>query len=459
MKNTQPRICVIGAGAAGLAAAKELKQAGIAFACYDLRERIGGIWAYTEQPGVTSAWRMLNMNSPRGTYEFSDFPMPHDYPDYPRHTDVYRYLEQAVDHFGLRSHIRLGCGVTHVMPTPDGAWDVTLTDGQTQRYDAVVVANGHHNQPSIPALPGVFAGGTIHSRDYRYREPYAGKRVVVVGFGNSGSQIAVDVSFAATQTFLAIRRGGWLLPHYVLGRPIHNVLSATLSYWINRLVPWPLCGWVLTAFYRALLGYPERFGLPKPDHHFTSALVTISENLLNRIGDGRVRIKPTIVELDGDSVVFADGSRETIDEIIYCTGYQTVVPFLDETVFAAPDNQVRLYKRIFLPNHPGLCFIGAFQANAWGLLPLFELQSKLVARYLAGSYVLPSQAEMERSIAEDAAYTAWRFVNSPRNHYMLIGPIYAQMCRSEIKRGARRAVQRTAQGYNPHQACIPTRGE
>jgi dimethylaniline monooxygenase (N-oxide forming) len=439
-----PSVCVIGAGAAGLAAAKELKAAGIAFECYDLRERPGGIWAYTEQPGITSAWRTLNINSPRGTYEFSDFPMPADYPDYPQHSQVYDYFERAIDHFGLRPHLRLGCGVARVAPSANQMWDVTLSDGQTRRYAAVVVANGHHNEPNIPALPGTFAGGTLHARDYRYREPYARKRVVVVGFGNSGSQIAVDVSFAAEQTFLAIRRGGWLLPHYIWGWPIHKVMTAELSYLLNRVAPWPLSGWLLTATYRLLLGYPERFGLPRPDHHFTSALVTISENLLNRIGDGRVRIKPHIVRLDGNSVVFADGSRETVDEIIYCTGYQTVFPFLDEAIFAAPENRVRLYKQIFLPGWPSLVFVGAFQANAWGLLPLFEAQGRLVAAYLSGQYALPEQAAMERSNAQDAASVARRFVRSPRNHYMLIGPIYAQACRAELARGRRRVMQGAA---------------
>jgi dimethylaniline monooxygenase (N-oxide forming) len=154
---TYQRVCVIGAGAAGLAAAKELQATGLSFDCYDLRERPGGIWAYIEEPGLTSAWRTLNMNSPRGTYEFSAFPMPADYPDYPRHSDVYAYFEQAIDHFGLRPHLRLGCGVSHVTPAADGTWDVTLSNGQTHRYDAVVVANGHHNELNIPAFPGEFA--------------------------------------------------------------------------------------------------------------------------------------------------------------------------------------------------------------------------------------------------------------------------------------------------------------
>jgi cation diffusion facilitator CzcD-associated flavoprotein CzcO len=437
-RTTQPRICVIGAGAAGIAAAKELKLAGLTFDWFEQRERVGGLWVYSDEAGVTSAWRTLNMNSPRGTYVFREFPMPVDYPDYPRHEQVQAYLERAVDWYGLRPHLRLGCAVARVEPA-QGGWAVTLGDGVAQQYDAVVVANGHHNDPIWPSFPGSFDGEVIHSQDYRYRERYAGKRVAVVGFGNSGAQIAVDVSFAAAETLLSIRRGGWLLPHYLFGLPIHKVLSAELNRWLNRLVPWPLTGWMLTATYRALLGFPERFGLPRPDHHFTATQITISENLLDRIGDGRVRVMPNIASLDGGRVVFIDGRSEPVDAIIYCTGYRTTFPFLDPAIFAAPENRVQLYQHIFHPERPGLCFVGVFQAVAWGFLPLYEAQGRLVAAHLAGRYALPELAAMERTIARTTALNARRFLNSPRSNYMLNGPLYLDACRAELAQGRRRA--------------------
>jgi len=446
--STRAEICVIGAGAAGIAAAKELKLAGLAFDWYEQRDRVGGLWAYTDAPGVTSAWRTLNMNSPRGTYAFREFPMPADYPDYPRHEQVYAYLERAVDWYGIRPHLRLGCAVAQVEPSY-GGWAVTLGDGATRQYDAVIVANGHHNEPIWPSFPGAFDGEVIHSQDYRYRERYAGKRVAVVGFGNSGAQIAVDVSFAAAETLLSIRRGGWLLPHYLFGLPLHKVLSAELNYWLNRLVPWPLTGWALTATYRALLGFPERFGLPRPDHHFTATQITISENLLNRIGDGRVRVKPNVARLDGDHVVFTDGSSEPVDAIVYCTGYRTIFPFLDPAIFAAAENRVRLYQQIFHPQQPGLCFVGLFQAVAWGFLPLYEAQGRLVAAYLADRYALPEPAAMEQAIAQAMERNARRFLNSPRSNYMLNGPLYLADCRVELARGRRRSADSTYR-QTPH---------
>ena len=173
--------------------------------------------------------------------------------------------------------------------------------------------------------------------------------------------------------------------------------------------------------------------------------MTISENLLNRIGDGRVRVKPDIARIDGLRVVFTDGSSEAVDAIICCTSYSATFPFLDPALFATPDNQVRLYQQIFHPQQPGLCFVGLFQAIAWGFLPLYEGQGQLIAAYLAGRYALPGREAMGRAIERAAASTARRFVHSPRNHYMLNGPIALSAWRAELTRGRRRATRSSTQ--------------
>jgi flavin-binding monooxygenase-like protein len=432
-------VCVIGAGVSGLAISKQLRQRAIPFHTYDRRERVGGIWAYDERPGTTSVWHTLNMNTPRGRYQFKDFPMPRSYADFPRHSEVQEYLSNYVDRFAFRDALRLQTGVSRVSPAPGSGWEVELDSGEALRYDAVVIANGHHNAPLRPEFPGCFSGRTLHSQDYRHREAFGDRRVLVVGFGNSGSQIAVDVSGAAQQTFLSIRRGGYLLPHYLRGKTIDFWFNDLLYKAVVRVLPWPLAGAIFTAAYRLLLGKPERFGLPKPDHHFGAALPTFSENLINRIGDGRLRIKPSVQRLDGNEVVFADDSRETIDDIIECTGYRITFPFLDRSIFEATDNRVRLFLRTFHPQRQSLAFIGAFQAIAWGFLPLFEAQSELAASYLAGEYALPSAQEMEHRLERDLARSARRFVSSTRNHYQLDGARFLRECATELERGRRRA--------------------
>jgi dimethylaniline monooxygenase (N-oxide forming) len=431
----QAAVCVIGAGVAGIGAMKGLREAGIDFECFDERDRVGGIWAYQDEPGRTCVWAMLNMNSPRGTYEFSDFAMPQDFPDFPRREQCWTYLERAVDRFGLRSAIRLKKRVERIEKR-DGIWHVSLDDGASRAYRAVVVANGHHNTPRMPQIPGAFAGSTIHSRDYRRRESYSGRRVLVVGYGNSGAQIAVDVSHVAAETLLAMRSGTWILPHYVHGIRIDRIFDGSRVGYLPPRVD----SWLSTLLYRLTIGRPDRHGLPKPTRSLAEIFPTISESLVNRIGDGRIRITPAPASFGGNDVTFSDGTSAQIDDVIYATGYEITFPFLDASVFSAPENRVRLYLRTFLPDDPSLSFIGAYQANGqWGFLPLMEMQGKLVAAHLAGRYALPSRGEMQAAIEQEEREIARRFVDTPRHHYQMIGAVFMRQLAAELKRGARRA--------------------
>lgn len=429
------RVCVIGAGVAGIAAMKELALAGVAFDCFDERDRLGGIWAYQEEPGRTCAWAGLNMNSPRGTYDFADFPMPRDYPDFPRREQVREYLEQAADHYGIRSSIRLNTKVEKVEPDGD-LWRVTLADGESPTYRAVVIANGHHNVPRFPEVEGAFSGRAIHSGDYRRREPFAGRRVLVVGYGNSGAQIAVDISLAAEETLLAMRSGTWILPHYIRGIRVDRLLdprsAGMLPHWAENAA--------FALLFRLLLGRPDRHGLPRPARGPAYIFPTIAENLVNRIGDGRIRVTREPVRFDDRTVTFADGTSAEVDDVVYATGYHLAFPFLAPGVLSTDDNRVRLYMRTFPPDHPTLSVIGAYQAQAqWGFLPLMEQQAKLVAAQLAGTYVLPSREAMNAEIDRDRRETARRFVDTPRHHYQMIGPLFLRRWRRELRRGRRRA--------------------
>lgn len=433
------KVCIIGAGPSGLASALALKAEGIDFDIFDPRDQVGGIWVLDPAPGRTCAWETMNLNSPRGYYEFAGFPMPADYPDFPRRDQVATYLEAVADKAGLRPHFKLSEAVTDV--TNEGAlWRVRTETGRDALYRAVIVANGHHNVPFIPEHPGDFTGSAMHSQDYRYRETFRDKKVLVVGIGNSGSQIAVDVSLAAQQTFLSVRRGVWVIPHYIRGFRMDRLMTPFLNYLVNAYLPGKMAGPLLSLYYRILLGRPDRFGLPRPDHHFTSALPTVSESLFNRLGDGRIAIRPDIAHFAGKKVVFVDGSEETVDAILWCTGYRNQFPFLGDDLFAADENRAPLYFRAFHPDRDGLYFVGLLQAVGLGFLPLFEAQARLVAAHLSGRYRLPARDAMKRSIAKEATLVTRRFVNSPRNQYMLNGEVFKQACARELRMGARRKV-------------------
>ena len=155
--NELPSVCVIGAGSSGIAAAKALHERGIPFDCFEKSDRVGGNWVFGNKNGMSSAYRSLHINTSRERMEYSDYPMPSDYPDFPHHSQIASYFDAYVDHFGFRDRIMFETGVEHASREQDGVWTVALEGGETRRYDALLVANGHHWNPRWPepAFPGL----------------------------------------------------------------------------------------------------------------------------------------------------------------------------------------------------------------------------------------------------------------------------------------------------------------
>jgi cation diffusion facilitator CzcD-associated flavoprotein CzcO len=433
--------CIVGAGVGGLAIAKQLQESGIDFQCYDARGKVGGIWAFTEDSSFTAAWARLNQNTPRGRYEFSDYPMPESYPDYPTREQVQNYLEDYAKHFNFLHKIQFDTLVLSADRQPDGGWMVETSDNQKRHFDYFIVANGHHNKPNYPnyAKENKFNGISLHSSQYRYRELFHGKKVMVVGIGNSGSQIAVDVSHAAEQTFISTRRGVYILPHYICGLRFDRLFGFVEWWWVHKILPWPVLHWISTVTYKIFLAKNEKFGLPKPDHKMFEALPTLSENFFNRIGDGRLIVKPEVDRIDGDMVYFKDGSSEKMDAIIYSTGFDLDFPFFKVETLKLHDNRVPLFKRIFSPQYPDVCFIGLFQAVTFGFLHMMEHQARLVAKYIEGNYVPPSPAGMLKDIERERKHIERTFTKVLRNNYQMMGSVYVQEIREEIKKGLKRA--------------------
>jgi dimethylaniline monooxygenase (N-oxide forming) len=403
------RVCVIGAGSSGIAAAQVLHARGIPFDCHEKGSTVGGNWRYENDNGQSAAYRSLHINTSRRQMSYRSFPMPESLPAYPSHWDIAEYFDSYVDHFGFRDRIRFRSEVTSVEPA-DGGWDVTV-GGETHRYDAVLVANGHHwdERWPEPEIPGDFAGEVMHAHRYRVPDVLQGKRVVVLGIGNSACDIAVESSRVADRTFLAMRRGAYVIPKYVRGRPTDESSGPLFS----RL---PIA--LQRALFRQLLnitqGRMTDYGLPEPDHKLLQAHPTISSDLLPRIGHGDITVKPTIERYDGDHVVFADGSRERADVVVCCTGYKITFPFLGDELLSTTDNEVALYRHVVPPDHPGLYFIGLVQPLG-SVMPLAEAQSEWVADLLEGKAALPSVARMREAIATERRRMAKRYVASRRH--------------------------------------------
>jgi hypothetical protein len=427
------RGCVIGAGSSGIASCQVLGARGIPYDCFEKGSQVGGNWRYLNDNGMSAAYRSLFINTSRKLMEYKSFPMPDQYPDYPHHTQIAAYFDDYVDHFGLRQNIRFKTEVTKIEPAPEGGWNVSLDDGTTTRYGAVLVANGHHWNPRMPEppFPGEFSGKVMHAHDYKTPEGMEDKNVMVLGIGNSATDIAVETSRFSRMTFLAMRRGAHVIPKYLQGKPTDELGTELTS----RL---PLA--VQRAAYARLLktaqGPMESYGLPKPDHKLLEAHPTISSDLLPRIGHGRVTVKPNIERLEGDRVRFVDGSVEPVDVIIFCTGYKITFPFFSPDFIRAEDNRIPLYRRVVDAEHPGLYFIGLIQPLG-AIMPIAELQSEWVADILEGKVSLPEPGEMREVVEREDARMAKRYVRSPRHTIQVDFYPYMRTLRRERRRGRR----------------------
>jgi cation diffusion facilitator CzcD-associated flavoprotein CzcO len=433
---TLPTACVIGAGSSGIAAAKGLHERGIPFDCFEKSDRVGGNWVFGNRNGMSSAYRSLHINTSRERMEYADYPMPASYPDFPHHSQIAAYFDDYVDHFGFREKIAFETGVAHASRGADGVWVLQLDTGERRRYDMLLVANGHHWDPRWPdpAFPGSFDGEQMHSHHYIDNTDFRDKNVLVVGIGNSAMDIAVESSFVARRTFISSRRGAYILPKYLFGRPLDqigvNALTPRLPFSFRRAI--------LMSMYRVGVGRVEDYGLPKPDHKIGEAHPTISADFLNRIAHGEMTWKPNVRSLEGGSVRFEDGSCEPIDVIVWCTGYKVTFPFFDASFISAPDNDLALYRRVFKPGIDNLAFIALLQPLG-ATMPLAEAQGRWIASYLRGEYHLPSHAAMEADITREREIMFKRYVASKRHTMQVDFDNYLYELGKELRAGAARA--------------------
>ena len=227
------KACIIGAGAAGITAAKALSERDVEFDWFEKGSALGGMWRYENDSGTSSAYRSLQIDTSSRSLAFPDFPIPSRRPAYLRHSQVLDYLESYAKHFGVTERLQPSTAVTAVRRDPGGGWTVSFDEHPDRHYDAVIVDNGHLSAPRWPEVPGHFDGEQLHSHHYRTPEPYTGRRVVVVGMGNSACDIAVDLARVASQVHLAARRSAWILPKYLFGRPTdhwNGLLVSCLLY-------------------------------------------------------------------------------------------------------------------------------------------------------------------------------------------------------------------------------------
>ena len=367
--DTNQKHLIIGAGFVGLGMAQALKAAGIPYDQVDASDDIGGNWYH----GV---YETAHIISSRKITQFTHFPMPEDYPDFPSAQNMRDYLNAFADHFELREPIELNRTVSDVRPIENNLWEVTFADGEQRIYKGVLVCNGHHWCKRFPKFEGEFSGEIIHSKDYKRPEQLRGKRVLVIGGGNSACDIAAEAARVGAKCVLSMRESVWFIPKTFAGVPVADLGKSwmpPLPAWFGRLIVY----WVI----RLTFGQHSDYGLPKPNHRIFEKHPTLNSEVPYYIKHGRIIPKPGVRRLKGGNVEFVDGSCEEFDLIVCATGFYVAYPFLPQELQRVEGAVVKCYGGSFLDDYKGLYYIGWEQIRG-GVGSLVAAYGPLFTRYL-----------------------------------------------------------------------------
>ncbi len=422
------KVCVIGTGASGITAVKTLVEAGIEVVAYEKGSKIGGLWLYGNDNGMSSIYKSLHINTSKQMMSYSDFPMPETYPDYPHHSLIYQYFEDYVNHFNIRKYIHCNTQVLHVSRRTDGAYEVKTEKFGTEIFSSILVCSGHHWSPKYANFPGHFSGETLHAHEYKSMEGFEGKKVLVVGIGNSAVDIACELSNVAAPVSISTRSGAYIVPKYMFGVPTDHISKPPLSF-----MPLAIQRAALLSALLLNVGRQDNYGIPTPKRPILSEHPTISQELLNKAGHGKIIVKPNIERFDDKKVYFTDGSCAVYDVIIYATGYNIEFPFIDSALVKVKDNVLPLYHKVVHPEHEGLYFIGLIQPLG-AIMPLSELQCKWVAKVINRTTKLPSTAQMYSHIHRDNKELQSRYFRSARHTIQVDFYPYKRTLENEMKK-------------------------
>lgn len=390
MTNKLDTVCIIGAGPAGLSAARALKRLNIPYEQFERHSDVGGIWDINN-PG-TPMYHSAHFISSRKTSGFYDFPMPEDYPDYPSRQQILDYTRSFAQTFGLYEKIHFNTEVCNV--EREGDWLVEFDTGEQRRYRAVICATGTNWHPRLPRHPGTFQGDIRHSVSFKHPDEFRGKRVLIIGLGNSGADIACDAATNADAAFISVRRGYHFIPKHIFGVPADELANfgPNLPIWAERPA--------MQLMLKMVVGDVTRLGLPKPDHKLFESHPLLNTQLLHHLQHGDIRAKGDVASYDGQDVVFKDGSREKIDLVLYATGYDMRIPYVADDYFDWVGGRPQLYLTVFNRRHRNLFALGYLETNS-SAYTLFDHISHLVAHYLYSQQHKPSLATQFDQLIEN----------------------------------------------------------
>lgn len=437
------RVAVIGAGAAGLCAAKHLVAAGLDVTLYEAGSGVGGLWVYKNDGGFSSAYKTLHINTDKYITQFEDFPLPATASVFPHHSEMRQYLEDYAAAFGLVRRTRFNTTVVQLSPRSGGdggvRWQVCDSNGDEREFEAVVVANGHLSTPRHPDFAESFTGEYLHSHYYRDPADFAGKRICIVGAGNSACDIAADVCVTAQRTVMAVRSGVVIVPKLIAGVPLTQITTRLVALH----APPGLISRITKSLTYLIHGDMKRWGFRAPD---APTHPTSHATLISHLAYRRVEAKPGIRSVKDRRIEFADGTAEEFDTLIAATGYVVDIPFLSEEILALSDDWAPLYKRVVPVEWPGLYFVGLIQ-YVGPLFKAFDVQSAWIAEIESGRCLLPPPEHMRADIAAKHGHNRKAFHASPRHSLEEPAIPYQRDIRREIAEGRARA--RTADQADP----------
>ena len=369
--NHHPTI-VIGAGPAGLAVAACLKRVGIACLILEQADKVGVAWH--------RHYERLHLHTAKAYSALPFVPFPSDFPRYPSRLQVISYLEAYARQFQLEP--RFG---QHVVAArhANNLWEVQTQDNRYQTSNLVIAA-GYNREPHLPTWPGqdAFRGSLLHSSQYRNGEPFKNQRVLVVGFGNSGGEIAIDLVEQGAQPSLSVRGPVNVIPRDLFGIPIMAIGL------LQSKLPSRLADAVNAPILRATLGDLTQYGLRQPSRgpltriHTDARIPLIDIGTIKLIKSGQIKVRPGIESFTGEGVIFTDGQREKFDAVILATGYRPRVNAFLEGATATYDEQGTPLTSGREAAIPGLYFCG-YYVSPTGVLREIGIEAQKISAAIA----------------------------------------------------------------------------
>ena len=383
MTKTTEKYAILGAGPCGLGVIRQFSKKNIPFQAFEYHDAVGGIWN-SENP-LSTMYNSAHLISSKGMTQYDEFPFDENVADFPHNTKIKEYFKGYADKFNLSQNVRFNSIITSVTRNDDGMWTVSYKDRLTQEehsdvFKGVVLATGLFNKgnENMPKWEGMetFPGEILHAANYKSNDSFAGKRVLVVGCGNSAADIAIDAVHRGKSVDMSVRRGYYFVPKYIFGKPMdtaNGLLKGKIPFKIKREIDKKILKW--------FAGDPVKFGFPKPDYNLYESHPVVNSYLLQHVGHGDINIVKDVKKFEGDKVHFSDGSVNEYDIVLTATGYHINFKYIDKGLLNWHADRPDLHLNVFHPEYDNLYIAGMIEATGIGWQGRMD-QAEMIASYV-----------------------------------------------------------------------------